>query len=120
MSATVLVIGAGAAGLMAARDLSAAGLPVIVLEAAAQPGGRIRTLHAAGFSRPVEVGAEFVHGNLPLTMQLLKEAGISYREAGGGMAMVRNGKWTEQDAFGGHWPALIQQMGKLGQDIPIA
>src|ERR1041384_6304116 len=42
-SQTVLVIGAGAAGLAAARDLSKAGREVIVLEARGRIGGRVFT-----------------------------------------------------------------------------
>ena len=41
--ADVIIVGAGAAGLAAARDLSAAQLKVIVLEARARIGGRINT-----------------------------------------------------------------------------
>src|SRR5882757_5556436 len=59
MEDKVIIIGAGAAGLMAARELLAAGMATIVLEAAGAPGGRIRTLHGNGFSKPVEAGAEF-------------------------------------------------------------
>ena len=41
----VLVLGAGAAGLAAARDLSHAGLRVTVVEGRPRVGGRILTLH---------------------------------------------------------------------------
>jgi len=39
----VLIIGAGAAGLAAARELSHAGIRVIILEARDRIGGRINT-----------------------------------------------------------------------------
>jgi monoamine oxidase len=57
----VVVIGAGAAGLKAARDLKAAGCVVTVLEARARIGGRIQTDHTR-FGAPVELGAQFIHG----------------------------------------------------------
>ena len=41
--ADVIIIGSGAAGLAAARELSAAQLKVIVLEARDRIGGRINT-----------------------------------------------------------------------------
>ncbi|HVK26838.1 MAG TPA: FAD-dependent oxidoreductase [Nocardioides sp.] len=44
----IVVIGAGIAGLAAARRLAGAGHTTVVLEAAGQPGGRIRTERIAG------------------------------------------------------------------------
>ncbi|MBU8546158.1 MULTISPECIES: phytoene desaturase family protein [Roseomonadaceae] len=46
----VLVVGAGVGGLAAAIHLAAAGRPVLVLERAAAPGGRIRRLHPGGLA----------------------------------------------------------------------
>ena len=55
-----VVIGAGMAGVTAARDLQRAGLDVVVLEATERIGGRMYT--ARDFcDGPVEQGAEFVH-----------------------------------------------------------
>lgn len=54
----VVVVGAGVAGLAAARTLAAAGADVVVLEAASRPGGRVRTHRHEGV--PVDVGAQFV------------------------------------------------------------
>jgi monoamine oxidase len=71
MQSSILIIGAGAAGLIAARRLSAAGHAVTVLEASDRIGGRIHTIQPPGFVRPIEAGAEFMHGKLPVTMQLL-------------------------------------------------
>ena len=58
----VIVIGAGAAGLAAASRLSEKGATVTVLEARDRIGGRIWTAHPASLVVPVELGAEFLHG----------------------------------------------------------
>jgi monoamine oxidase len=69
-----IVIGAGAAGLMAARELARAGRSVLVLEASDRIGGRVHTVHDARAGVPIELGAEFVHGDAPETTRLLDEA----------------------------------------------
>lgn len=69
----VLIIGAGAAGLTAARDLSTAGIKVIVLEARDRVGGRIHTHHDP-HTVPIEFGAEFVHGKDPHLLQIIDAA----------------------------------------------
>lgn len=58
---TVMVIGAGAAGLAAARALADAGLAVEVLEARDRIGGRVFT---SGHwpDLPVDIGASWIHG----------------------------------------------------------
>lgn len=67
----VIIIGAGAAGLAAARELSAARLNVIVLEARDRIGGRINT----HFDKwPIELGAEFVHGKPRETLAIVERA----------------------------------------------
>ncbi|MBT1700622.1 NAD(P)-binding protein [Fulvivirgaceae bacterium PWU4] len=74
--APIIVIGAGAAGLMAACTLSKNGSHVILLEARNRIGGRICTLPNHEFSHPAEAGAEFIHGDLPITSAMLESAGI--------------------------------------------
>ena len=63
MATEVLIIGAGVAGLAAARDLRSAGLTVRVVEARSRIGGRIFTLHDVTDTLPIELGAEFIHPN---------------------------------------------------------
>ncbi len=114
-------MGAGAAGLMAARELGAAGHAVILLEAGASPGGRIRTLRRGGFSRPVEEGAEFVHGKLPLTLQLLKEANIPYHPVRGKMLQFKDGEWVGgHGLFSESWDELTGKMGAIRNDMTLA
>jgi monoamine oxidase len=72
----VIIIGAGAAGIAAARTLQDAGQTILVLEARDRIGGRAWTDETfAAF--PVELGAEFIHGSSVITHQLVKEAGLS-------------------------------------------
>ncbi len=70
----VIVIGAGAAGLTAAQELSTKGIAVLVLEAQDYIGGRIKTYHEWG--RPVELGAEFIHGSNTVTAKLAGDMGL--------------------------------------------
>ena len=44
----VIVIGAGIGGLVSALELAHAGIPVLLLERAAQPGGKMREVEVAG------------------------------------------------------------------------
>ena len=76
MKQTVIVIGAGMAGIMAARTLQDAGGNVTILEARDRIGGRTHTDHSLGTS--VDLGAAWIHGpnGNPLT-PLAKQLGIA-------------------------------------------
>lgn len=56
----IMVIGAGIAGLAAARDLQARGHRVRVVEAQSRIGGRLKTDHSLG--TPLDLGASWIHG----------------------------------------------------------
>lgn len=58
--ASILVIGAGIAGLAAARELQSQGFKVTVLEARNRTGGRIHTDRTLGL--PADLGASWIHG----------------------------------------------------------
>jgi monoamine oxidase len=72
-----VVIGAGAAGLAAAAELARAGRQVLVLEGRDRVGGRCWTRRVPGVSTPIELGAEFIHGQPEITLRLLKKAGVA-------------------------------------------
>lgn len=112
----IIIIGAGASGLMAAKELSHTGRKIIVLEARSRAGGRIHTLHD-GFVQAVESGAEFIHGNLPVTQQLLNKAGIDYTKTSGDMLRKIGGRWQETDEETEGWDELLQKMNELKGDI---
>src|SRR5258705_13529587 len=88
----IVVIGAGAAGLMAARELGRAGRKVTVLEARDRCGGPIPPPPAAGFGYPAGGGAEFVHGGAPRTPSLLREARLSPLPIRGGPGAAADGE----------------------------
>ena len=73
-----LVIGAGMAGLTAARELRRAGLSVRVVEARDRLGGRVFTVRDFGVP-PLEGGAEFIHGVGAATWPEVQAAGFRTR-----------------------------------------
>jgi monoamine oxidase len=117
--ADAIIVGAGAAGLMAAYTLSKAGKKVIILEARNRTGGRMHTLKNESFFSHAELGAEFIHGNLPVTMQLLKEAGIKYSASDGEMWQYRDGKLSKSSWDVEGWDDLMKALSELEDDITI-
>jgi monoamine oxidase len=74
--ADVVVIGTGAAGVFALRELVRAGLTAIGLEARNRIGGRIFTRRTLA-RHPIELGAEFVHGTNNIVHRLVAEYGLT-------------------------------------------
>ena len=75
---TVVVLGAGLAGLAAARDLEAEGATVIVLEARDRVGGRVHTLRT-GFSegQHAEAGADLIESTQSHVLELGSDLGLT-------------------------------------------
>lgn len=104
MQADVAIIGAGVAGLAAARILSSAGVRVCILEARGRIGGRIHTIRDSLLPVPVELGAEFVHGRPDQIWRIVNAAhltvcdvtGDHWRFAGGRL-QLSNDSFSELD-----------------------
>jgi monoamine oxidase len=112
----VVVIGAGAAGLAAARALHEAGVDVDVLEARDRIGGRVFTITDPRTTRPIELGAEFIHGQAPELQHLLDEASLV-------AADVCGTRWRPTPSglrpLTGFWDRLDRAMRPLDSESPL-
>ncbi len=115
----VMIIGAGASGLLAARELSRKGKKVIILEARDRIGGRIHSVKGEGFDVRIEGGAEFVHGNLQLTLQLLQEYGIVYHHVEGEIWNFKRGQFSKGYDVIQHAELLEEKLRDIKEDISI-
>src|SRR5687768_16830148 len=92
-SCDVVVIGAGASGLAAARTISEAGRHVVVLEARERIGGRILTLHDPEWPLPVELGPEFLHGEAEDARRIVDGAALGLVEVPDVHVWARDGRF---------------------------
>jgi len=110
----ILVLGAGAAGLAAARMLADAGKRVAIVEARHRVGGRIFTCHVptANSSNPVsvELGAEFIHGLPQATWNLIREANFKTVELEGTQDLFVRGHRESGGEFHGDAAGVLEQM----------
>jgi monoamine oxidase len=88
----VVIVGAGAAGLAAMRDLDCAGKRVLCLEARDRIGGRIATVHDARSPIPIELGAEFVHGKPPEIVDIVDSAPLTLYKSTENAVHIHGGK----------------------------
>jgi monoamine oxidase len=116
----VAVIGAGAAGLAAAAELHRKGLTVALFEARDRIGGRILTHRDARVPLPIELGAEFVHGEAPETERILRDAGRLVIEAEGDDWEAENGRLRRGESQWGHVDRLFQKIDSSGPDLSFA
>jgi len=124
-SIEVAVIGAGAAGLSAARRLGAARVATVVLEARDRIGGRAHTVACEGFG--LDLGCGWLHsadGNV-LAAEAC-EAGFTVDETPPPwrqQAFNLGSGSDEQAAFGAAWAAFDDRVSKAadgGQDRPAS
>lgn len=92
MDTDVIVIGAGLAGLRAARQLIAAGHAVVVLEAADRVGGRVATDEVDGFL--VDRGFQLLNPRYSEVRASVDLPALDLREFGRGVAVRTSRKLT--------------------------
>lgn len=115
----IIIIGAGAAGLMAAWELALTGKSVLILEARQRCGGRIHTVHDPNFPIPIELGAEFVHGRLPITEMLVKKAGLHWHQVKGSYWHHHQGKLSQSKEEIPGEEKVRNALKNISEDMPI-
>ncbi|HTH93001.1 MAG TPA: NAD(P)/FAD-dependent oxidoreductase [Candidatus Paceibacterota bacterium] len=120
MKSDIIVIGAGASGLMAARELGKNGKKILVLEARDRVGGRIAPISEEMLGYPLEGAAEFVHGNGAVTRALLAEANMHVVPVEGDYWSVHSGSPKKNDFLEVEKGAFTEKLSTLTEDISMS
>ncbi len=125
-SVDVAIVGAGAAGLAAARTARELGLEAVVFEAMPRIGGRAHT-DRAPFGVPWDRGCHWLHSaDLNPFTRLADEYGFRYQTEPVPWRLHLGDRWAnpeEQaaaDAFVGETVTAVIGAGRGGRDVPVA
>ena len=115
-----VVVGAGAAGLLAAVTLQEAGRDVILLEARDRIGGRAHSVPMSDGSM-AERGAQFVHGPTVATWEFIARFGLKTHHVLMGKqrpyALFQNGEWVDLDPVAEEaWDRIEEALGGPNPD----
>jgi monoamine oxidase len=110
-----IIIGAGAAGLATAAALAKAGRSVLVLEGRSRIGGRIYTVCDPAFQMPVELGAEFVHGQPEATWKLIRAAELVAQDVPFESWERRNGQLVHATDFSRKMTKIMGGLSRIGR-----
>ncbi|MCD6069099.1 MAG: FAD-dependent oxidoreductase [Bacteroidetes bacterium] len=114
----IIIIGAGICGLSAGEALARQGKRVMIMEARSRTGGRVNTL-SWHYSQKVEAGAEFIHGDLPLTKALVKKAGGTVREEKGEFYSSGKGSVYHAKDLVPHMKKVLRAFHNVKEDITL-
>jgi monoamine oxidase len=115
-----LIVGAGAAGLVAAAELGKHPGTVCVLEARDRLGGRIFTRREPGVSLPIELGAEFIHGRSPVTLAWLARSNTAIADTGGDRWVLHEGKPQRNDDQWARMRRGLRSIPRPRKDLPFS
>lgn len=116
----VVVLGAGAAGLAAARRLHERDINFLVLEARDRVGGRAHTLSSIYGSYPIELGAEFIHGAAASTRALMREIGEEAVPSSGRSFRMEKGRLEPESDRWSTTERVLRRVDISGPDQSVA
>jgi monoamine oxidase len=125
----VVVVGAGLAGLSAARSLARSGIDVTLVEGSPRPGGRCWTERRAFADGQIaERGGELIDTAHDAIIDLALELGLTLDDlhaatprGTAGVALVAGRRYDDAEAvrdFAALWPALQRDSRRLGDELP--
>lgn len=124
----VVIIGAGAAGLSAGRELQSRGISFVIVEAAGRVGGRAYT-ESDSFGVPVDHGCSWISGSdkNPFT-RIGKDGGftlVNHTDAETDLFDI-HGNPADKDGYAAYWNAwdvvtsAIEEAGEADTDVPAS
>jgi len=126
--ADVVIVGAGFAGLMAARTLQRAGKKVVLLEARDRVGGRVKAGKIA--ERAVDVGGMWVGPTQTRLLETIKEYGLhltpQFEKGKNIFEMGHKRYMAEGEGLGldketeAEYERVVRELTKLSDPIPLA
>ncbi|MGH7245211.1 MAG: flavin monoamine oxidase family protein [Phycisphaerales bacterium] len=118
----LIIIGAGPAGIAAADEsVSRGSSRVLLLEARPRIGGRVRTLSLPDSPIPIELGAEFVHGQPASTWNLIRRFHAAAHDVPFENHELIRGRLRKTDAFDAQLERVMSGLARIrGSDISFA